>query len=336
MSYVHQALHLPRHVWRLLVGLFFGCISLLVLGKLDLQETWAVIGRTDVRFVAAAALAVAACLLARSLRWWLIAVGPPRRLSLLGAAQVSAVGTLMTVVYPMMGEASRLLLLRRHGLLPANAVVLVLAERVVDTVTLLLLCLLCAPALPDLLSPIRVPLPVSLPVVAGAAVALMLSASVLLWFGGTRLLHSPLAKRLGKGVTATVDGARLTAELLRRDRRRSLWVFLLTLAAHFLTVAAAWAAALAVGMSISPWQALLLVLVLNFGLGFFPVPLGLGIYQAAGLLVLSSAGPALALATATVFQAASYSTAIIAAGLVLMAELAVDTRRAMHGPRAAE
>jgi uncharacterized membrane protein YbhN (UPF0104 family) len=86
-------------------------------------------------------------------------------------------------------------------------------------------------------------------------------------------------------------------------------------AVHGVAVAAASMAMLAAGMEAPPTAALLLVTLVNLGLGLIPSPGGLGVFQAAGVIALGSFADSLeqAVVSATVLQATSYVALLLAA-----------------------
>jgi hypothetical protein len=100
------------------------------------------------------------------------------------------------------------------------------------------------------------------------------------------------------------------------QRSPRLWLVVAAASAGMQAMAVGAAAAVLLGFGVdAPLTAgLLIVVMVNLGLGFVPSPLGFGLYQAAGLIALGSyTSSELAVAAATAFQAVTYSALVLAA-----------------------
>lgn len=304
--------------FRVAFAVVTGFVCVLLVTRLEWSLVAALLDSTNHELLALALATNLGYFLIRGIRWWLLVGGVERSLSVLQAMQISNLGVLTSSVFPGLGEATRLFYLRRHALPTSGAAAVVLQERLSDTFTLgaLLIVSLAGDQLrlhDGFLASARLPL-IALGVVVVAAVL----AGTLSWrrrgLGSPRSAGSrtvSIAETIGRFV------AELTESSLRLIRQplRCFGVVVATGAVHLLAVATAWLTLRSFGLEVPPLAVVGLVALLNLGLGLVPSPMGIGLYQMAGLVTLNRYAATLevAVAAATVLQAINYSAAILAA-----------------------
>jgi uncharacterized membrane protein YbhN (UPF0104 family) len=275
-----------------------GCVFLL--RRLDLALVLEAAGSARPMSLFGALLLSVVFIQARGLRWWLLVriAGEPCRLR--DALGISSLGLFAAGLGPGLGEAARLILLRRRALPLARATTIVLQDRLVDTVLSgLFLC-------------------VGLARHTGlSGVVTSVSPIGLIALGGGVAVGLLLLGRPGRSERAVVF-VRAVLEAwgpLRHSPALLSGIVLGSAGIQLLAVAAAWLTLSALAIVAPIELPLLLVALTNLGLGLAPSPLGLGLYQAVGLAVLGGivASPELAVAAATLFQAVSYAALVLAA-----------------------
>jgi uncharacterized protein (TIRG00374 family) len=310
-------------VVRGLVGLIFGASCLAILARLDLASAGKSLAAAQVLPLLLACLANLLYLAMRGLRWGLLIQSLRAHFSLVEASRVSSLGIFLGAIYPGMGEAARLVLLRRRSLSNGEAAYAIAAERFLDLITLSMalgLGLVLAP-LPWLPADNSV-----LAGVLGAAVVAALLAAV-----------AGLTWRRQRGRVFGWVQPRWLEDLLRSAARPVMasWreliarpllgtgIVVTSLAIQVLTVATSWLALAAVEPAIPPALALLFVIAVNLGLGVLPAPMGVGLYQAAGLVVFSGVArsPETSIAAATMVQIVNYGAAALAATIAVLPDL---------------
>lgn len=319
---------------RLAVGLLAGVGCFLLIGSVDLSSTAEILRSANFHDIAVALVWNLLFYVTRGGRLWLLIRGVSQQIALVDATRISAIGILLSSVYPGLGEAARFTLLRRHSIALPQAVAVVVAERVIDTTALVALLIVGL-----LVSPIPVP------ALAGhvyqwlqTAIVILVSAVFilgLLWIVGTSQYFSALArsrvKSVAKHILVFLNTLRDSGIIVLRDPTLCLSVLVTTLVAQLLIAIVAWTAFGAFGVQAPFAAALTLVVLLSLGLGFLPSPLGVGLYQVVGLTVLGgfTSDHAVAIATATGLQAVNYVAALIA---VLASVLPVLWSREVRQP----
>jgi uncharacterized protein (TIRG00374 family) len=254
----------------------------------------------------------------RGLRWWLLVSGSLGELDCWSATRISSLGTLMSGLYPGLGEATRALLLRRRSFAAGRVVGVVLQERMIDTGILGLVALgLLSSYWTTYVAQLVSELPWGV-VLSGVSVSL-----VCLLHSGVREQVLPraisrrfrLTTRVEKHTRRVLRDVTASWTELRRSPMLCINIVAASFAVHGVAVAAASMAMLAAGMEAPPTAALLLVTLVNLGLGLIPSPGGLGVFQAAGVIALGSFADSLeqAVVSATVLQATSYVALLLAA-----------------------
>ena len=310
---------------RLAVGILAGASCLVLIGRLDLSALFGVLRSVSLSYAVAALALNLAYFIVRGLRWWLLIQSVHTKITLFGATGISSLGVFMSSLYPGLGEATRLILLRRYCTPTAGAAAVVLAERLIDTATLgvlLIVGLHFSPALPsaNLAGYAR---PLILLVVLGLALVSFL-----------RMRSRGRERGRGRGILGHISATanRVAGFLwgmggsmvgLLRRPKLCLGIAAAILSTHLIAVGTAWLTMSAFQLSVPPMTVLALVVLVNFGLGLFPSPLGLGLYQFAGLMVLGgvTANSEIAVGAATGLQLVNYAAAILAVLVAVIAEL---------------
>lgn len=263
-----------------------------------------------------------AYLAARGFRWWLLLRHGGRSFTLRAATRISTLGVFMATVFPPLGEASRLVLLRRRRVPTGRAVALVIVERLGDAATLALFLLVGLDRVPSPRLPPVAPFAPGLPTLVGGALVL---AGPLVAIGGRRAIGAARRwqRALARLAAFSIDGVKRTSADARRSPLTAVAIGLLTLAVNGLGAAIGWVAVLAFLPHLPATAAMLFTAVAYFGLAVFPSPLGLGPYQLAGVTVLGSYGASqeLAVAAATGVQAVNCGATLLGALLAAPFEL---------------
>ena len=126
-----------------LVGLLLSLVAAwIAISGADLRRTGAVVGRTDLRFLAAALAVIAVQVVVRAARWRILLPASPRgRVPVRRIVPVTLVGYLGNAALPArLGEAVRsVVLARREGLPVTITLGSAIAERVMDTIVVAVL-----------------------------------------------------------------------------------------------------------------------------------------------------------------------------------------------------
>ena len=301
-----------------MVGLVIGSLVLLV-SRLNSAALLNAMISADRRYLVAAVVLNLVYFGVRGVRWWVILHGMGCRLALSPAVGISCLGVFTSSIYPGLGEATRVMLLRRQAVLLATAASAVVLERIADTLIFALVFL------DDLAWHWHPP---SSGVRLGAWAEVMAVSVV----GGTVIIRSVLLSRSGRRIVAGllftarmeriaqrarsfVDEVREALSGLAHDPWRCLHVAALTVAVQLLSVGTAWLVCLAFDVDPPFIVVVTLIVAINLGLGLVPSPLGIGLYQLAGLAILGgyAGGPATAIAIATALQGVNYAATTVAA-----------------------
>ena len=319
---------------RIAVGLLavVGCFA--VIGRVDVLATAQLMRSARFDDVAVALVWNLSFYAVKGGRLWLLIRGVAKPVSLVEATRISSLGVLLSSVYPGLGEAARFTLLRRHAIASPQAVAVVVTERAIDTAAVVALLVVAV-----FVSPIPLPaLPAHAYQWLQTAIMLLAIAVIIVGVLQTVAKSQPITtlalgpvRRIAEHVLkfATTVGDSCVSVL--RNPTLCLSVALTTFGAQFLIAVVAWGAFRAFDVEAPFAAALLLVAMLSLGLGFAPTPLGLGLYQVAGLTVLGgfTQNQELAIATATGLQVVNYGAALIA---VIVSVLPVSWSREAGRP----
>jgi uncharacterized protein (TIRG00374 family) len=311
---------------RLVAGALVGLGCLFLVSRLDLQAVVDAFSQARLELLALALALNLLYIIGRGLRWRLLIRSVDHPLPLTQALRTSSIGIVMSSVYPGFGEAARLVLLRRLALPLPRAAAVVVEERLIDTLALGLLLVggvLLAP-LPSLRATLTFPgAMVGLGVCALIGVAVLIVAALTSErLGPAIVARAPLLAPPRRLTGDIIHGFRASAGALCRSPGLALGVAALTIAAHGLAIAVGYATVAAFGLAVSPAVVALMVVALTLGIGLLPSPLGIGLYQAAGLALLGAAtgNPEGGVAAATALQAINYGAAILAALAFMLPE----------------
>jgi glycosyltransferase 2 family protein len=232
---------------------------------------------------------LAAAMLARVVRWQLL-FRPGRRPPLGSLTKAAALGLLFNSVLPARaGEAARVVALKRYeGTSLAESTATVVVERIIDVSSLLLLLFVLLPWLP----------PVSwLAAAAGVAGGCLLGIAVLgLLVRRLRARPEPAVRLLSRlpwlreqTVERLVRNTLLGLETLVSPRQ-ALGVVGWTYASWLLLGLSFWFLMIGFDLGLSPLAGLLVVIATGLAFIVPSAPAALGVFEAAGLTVLSAYG----------------------------------------------
>lgn len=310
---------------RLLALVLVTIVGFIIMSRLDPQTLLDALHSARLELIGVALLANAMYLATKGLRWWLLLGSFPGHISIMSAMRISTLGILLSSIYPGLGETSRVLLLRRRRTLSvASATMVVLEERLIDTCTLVALLLI---SLLSSTSPLlgqagyRAE---SWPFLASASLLIAVSLAAVIavlisrrWSPAGRtasLVQRPL--EFGRAMVST-------GQQLLRQPALLAGVIAATVLSQLLGLITGWAGLLAFGVDASLLTVVLFITAINLGLGLIPTPAGLGLYQAAGLAILTAGGtrPELAIMAATGLQTVNYGITLLGGLICAILEL---------------
>lgn len=312
----------PVHL-RAIVGLVVLIVSAGLLSRLDLVAVTVAIGQAHAGVAGLALLLNLLYLAVRGARWWLLLQSVDGEISIFQATRISSLGVLMSSLYPGLGETARIMLLQRSKVTFANAAVVTVEERLVDTAGIGLFFALGLALAPPLVSGSGVPSLGTVVQGAGAGLALAVSLTGIVLFSlltSVRTKHWRWMTPVRRLVVAFIRCLQASIMTLMRVPRLALSILVTTILSHLLAILVGWITALAFGLSAPLAIITLMVVALNLGLSLVPSPLGIGVYQATGLAMLGSycPSPEYAIAVVTTLQAINYGAAVLAALAAVM------------------
>jgi hypothetical protein len=277
----------PRRRWLAWLGLVASAVFVwLAVRNVDFGVVADALGSVRYWLLGPAALALAATVLIRSLRWRAV-FDPRTRPPLLPTGRALVIGLFFNSILPARaGEAARVLALARETGNPrAEVLGTVAAERVIDVFSLLVLLFVAAPFLP----------PVSwlgtAAVFAAALATAIVAAIAVLFVWGDRPLRA-LVRPLGRWVPlGRVDAAAANAvhglAALRRPRV-AVSGFALTMASWLTLACSNWLLLVAFDFGLGFGAALLVAVATNLAMVIPSSPAAVGPFEAATLVALSA------------------------------------------------
>jgi glycosyltransferase 2 family protein len=253
------------------------------------HAAWQALRENNDLWLGPSLVALAAAMMARVVRWQLL-FRPGRRPPLRSLTKAAALGLLFNSVLPVRaGEAARVVALKRYaGTSLAESTATVVVERIVDVSSLLLLLFVLLPWLPSVSW---------LAAAAGVAGACLLGIAVLgLLVRRLRTRPEPAVRLL-----ARLPGLReQTVERLLRNAlhglemlaspRQAVGVLVWTYASWLLLGLSFWFLMIGFDLGLSPLAGLLVVIATGLAFIVPSAPAALGVFEAAGLTVLSAYG----------------------------------------------
>jgi glycosyltransferase 2 family protein len=299
-------------------------VTWLAVRSVDPHAFLAAFRESDLWYLLPSGAALAAAVLVRWLRWWLLfAAG--RRPPLRSVGRAFLIGYLFNSLLPARpGELARVVALRRESGTPVvEALATTAAERIYDVLALVVLLLASAPFLPES-HEVRM-----VTVGAGALTAAALAAIVVLGRNGARLermfsrvpgLSAGAARRWSAGV---LDGL-----VSLRDRRHAAAAALLTAASWLLLALSTWALLLGFHLRLGFGVALLIIAAANLTLLVPASPGGVGVFEAAIVAVLAgfAVDRSTALSYAVALHGLNLFPYVVAGALALQRHLALVRR----------
>jgi glycosyltransferase 2 family protein len=286
----------------------------LAIRGVDLYAFRRAVRQSDWVWLIAAPAVLAVAVAIRVVRWRYL-FDPATRPGARAATRALLVGELLNSVLPFRsGDVGRVLVLHRDTRL-SNAEVgsTVVAERLLDTVVLLLLLFVSTPFLPQVTW-----LAAATALLAGAAAVVVVAVLVLSVFGdrplawalrrGGRILGLP-HERMAETAARLARGARAFREL-----RAGALAFALSLATWLLVAASFWLVMRAMHLQVGFGAAILVTVATTFALVIPAAPTSVGVFEAAVLVSLRpyGVGDARALACAVVLHVLSFAPFILA------------------------
>jgi len=276
----------------------------------DLDEVWSVLTDADVGPVVLAVAAMAGVYAGQALRWRAIARTPSVSASRFGEMVVSGIAV-NNVLPGRVGDLLRARWLQVAGWIPAGrALATVFVDRSFDVLSLVVF------------------LAIALPFVAGAewlrriavgGTALLIVLGLMLVAARLYARHRARGRRSHRGLLRriardTIDGL---ADPL--GRLRALLLAGVSLATWAMWALAAWSVAQAVGIALSPTEAIFVTAVINLGVAIPSSPGFIGTYQWLGIsaLALFDVGTEQALAFAILMHAVWYVPTTLLGGALL-------------------
>jgi uncharacterized protein (TIRG00374 family) len=270
----------------LAISLVFGYLAI---RGVRLHAAWQALRENDDWWLGPSLAALAAAMLARVVRWQLL-FRPGRRPPLSSLTKAAALGLLFNCVLPARaGEAARVVALKRYeGTSLAESAATIVVERMVDVSSLLLLLFVLLPWLP----------PVSwLAAAAGVAGACLLAVIVLgLIVRHLRTRPEPAVRLLTRlpGLSERTVEHLVRNTLHGLETLASTWqalgVVVWTYASWLLLGLSFWFLMVGFDLGLSPLAGLLVVIATGLAFIVPSAPAALGVFEAAGLTVLSAYG----------------------------------------------
>lgn len=314
----------------LVVGLpLSGLLFWLAFRDADLDEVWSVVTDADLAFVTFAVVAMAAVYTGQAVRWRAIARTPEVPVVRFGEMVVSGVAV-NNVLPGRVGDLLRARWLQGTARMPAGrALATVFVDRAFDVVALVVFLALSLPFVSSVEWLRRI-----------AIGGLVLLVAVGLVFVAARLYtHTRTRERRGhRGRLRRI--ARDTLEGLSQPlgRVRAVVLASVSLSTWAAWALGAWFVARAVGIQLSPIEAIFLAAVINLGVAIPSSPGFIGTYQWLGVhaLALIEVGTERALAFAILMHAVWYVPTSLAGGALLLrrAVRALASRHAAADERA--
>ena len=270
--------------------------------------------------------ALAAAVVTRWLRWWLL-FAPGRRPPLRTVGRAFLIGHLLNNLLPARpGELARAVAVRREAGTPVvEALATTAAERLYDVLALAVLLLASAPFLSESRE-VR-----TAAIAAGAVTAAALAAAFLFGRDGVRL-ERLLSRVPGlSATTARQCGASIRHGLVSlRDRRLAASAALLTATSWLLLALSAWALLPAFHLRLGFGVAVLVVAAANLTLLVPAAPGGVGVFEAAtvGVLAGFSVDRSAALSYAVALHGLNLFPYVVAGAIALQRHLSVVRDRA--------
>ncbi len=296
----------------LLLGLPLSALFVwLVLGKVDVDEAWAVLSDADFRMVLPAVIANGGVYVAQTLRWRTIARTPDVSVATFGGMVLSGIAV-NNVLPGRIGDLLRARWLHLASGLPVGrALATVFIDRSCDVLTLVVFLAISLPLVTSAEWLERIAL---------ASLALLLALGLVLVAARLYAKHRARGRRgerslLRRIVRDTIEGL---ADLPRG--RRAVVVAGISLAAWLTWAVAAWFVARSVGIELSAVEALFVTAVMNLGVAIPSSPGFIGTYQWLGVSVLAllDVGPEQALAFAILMHAVWYVPTTVLGGALLI------------------
>lgn len=276
-----------RAIVRLLVGIAISVVFLWVtLSRVDLEEAADAIGRAAPAGLLAALLIVLVDLALRALRWHVLllnvegaGVQPPYRL----AFGYLTLGFAANFVLPArLGDVARAVLAADTFKTPRLAIFgTIMIERVSDGLTMLALAIV---------SSLVVASASELQSLTGYAIALVVAGLVMAVIGWIAITRSALAStRVAALLTGLVRRVSAGAGALR-DPRAAVAFLGLTAVLATTAILVAWTVSQAVGINLSPIQAVLFLSGIALSLAIPAAPGALGTYEFVGVAIITGLG----------------------------------------------
>jgi len=325
---MRSLLHGRAALFGLVVGVPLSVVFLwLALRGADLHAVRAVLADADLGFAALAVVAIAGVYLGQAVRWRAIARTPTVPTARFGEMVVSGVAV-NDVLPGRIGDFLRARWLQVAARIPAGrALATVFVDRIFDVLALVIF------------------LAISLPFVASAewlrriavgGLVLLIGLGLVLVASRVYTRRRARDRRGPRGLLRRV--ARDTLEGLADPlgRRRGVVLVGISLAAWAMWALAAWLVARAVGLELSPVEAIFVTAVINLGVAIPSSPGFIGTYQWLGVsaLALFGVGTNEALAFAILMQAVWYVPTLLVGGALLARRAAKRMRHsAIGGPQ---
>ncbi len=270
----------------LAISLLFGYLAL---RGVRAQAAWRALQASNDWWLGPSLAALAAAMVARIVRWQLL-FRPGRRPPLRSLAKAGALGLLFNSVLPARaGEAARVVALKRYeGTSLAETTATVIVERIIDVLSLLLLLFVLLPWLPA---------------VSWLSAAAVVAGACLLGIVVLGLLVRRLRARPEPAVRllARLPGLReVTVERLVRNTlhgletlvspRQAFGVLVWTYVSWLLLGLSFWFLMIGFDLGLSLLAGLLVVIATGLAFIVPSAPAALGVFEAAGLTVLSAYG----------------------------------------------
>lgn len=274
----------------------------------DFDEVSHSIATNDYRWLAPALALIAVGMVVRIYRWRLL-FSPETRPPVGPAASALLIGAFFNNVLPARaGEVARVLALRQSAGTPRfEALGTVIAERVYDVLSLLVLLFVAVPVLPELAW-----LRAAALAAAGAAVLVLVFLGLLVTFGDrpAKLALRPLAYIPAFSRERTdVGAANLVRGLTAGRRTKALAAAAaLTFASWLLFAVAYWLVMLGFELDLDPFAGLLVLVATNIAMVLPSSPAALGVFEGATLIALAaySVPPSEALSYAVVLHLVNF------------------------------
>lgn len=289
-----------------------GALLYFSLRGIEWRQVWTIVRGARLPFVAAALGTVSLALFIRAMRWRVL-LSAERKIPVPLAFWATSAGYFGNNLLPARaGEVVRTLMVsRQSGMGKAFVLTTALSERVVDAIVLFSISaavLLTLPVRPGWLA--HAARPFAVLGLGGLVAIALVPAFESFWFRVLARLPLPSGLRLGledtlrqglRGIRSLHDGSRLSRFLL------------LTAVIWFLDVVTALVTAAALGISISPQLAFLLLAGLGLGSALPSTPGYVGIYQFVAVSILTPFGVSKndAIAYILLFQATIYIVVMV-------------------------